>query len=109
MTLCSGEQADGCIALHTLTTIWYILRKADDVQRRQALRSLCELLEVVGTTHDEVVAAINQDDFKDFEDCVQSKCAKTAKADYIVTRNAGDFTFSEVPVLSPHELTERLR
>ena len=108
MEICSRESVDGCIALHTVTTLWYILRKVPDEQRRIALRSVCDLLSVVGTTHDEVVEAINTADFKDFEDCIQTKCAKTARADYVITRNPDDFKLSEVAVLTPQVLIEKL-
>ena len=106
--ICSYESVDGCIALHTVTTLWYILRKVPDEQRRTALRSICNLLSVTGTTHDEVVKAIDTVDFKDFEDCIQTKCAKTAQADYIITRNPDDFNLSEVAVLTPQELIEKM-
>lgn len=105
--LCSEENVTGCIALHTVTTIWYILRKIPDEQRRKALRSICDLLEVVGTSHDEVIAAIERTDFKDFEDCIQTKCAKTANADYIITRNTDDFKLSEIAVLTPQEFVQK--
>lgn len=101
MMLCSSDKVEGCIALHTITTIWYILRKIPDNTRRLALKSLCELLQVVGTTHEEVVAALDNTDFKDFEDCIQTKCAKSAHADYIVTRNISDFAQSEIPAVLP--------
>ncbi len=104
MQLCSKENITGCIALHTVTAMWYILRKVPEDTRRTALRSICELLQVVGTTHDEVISALDTVEFKDFEDCIQTKCAKTAKADYVVTRNTADFERSEIPVLTPKEL-----
>lgn len=104
MELCSTEKADGLIALHTVTTIWYVLRKVNGEQRRRALRSVCELLEVTGTSHKEVIKAIEMEKFSDFEDCIQSKCAKSAQADYIITRNTGDFSYSEVRAITPEEL-----
>ncbi len=104
MKLCCTENINGCIALHTVTTIWYILRKVPDEKRRLALKSICELLQVVGTTHEEVISAIDTRNFKDFEDCIQTKCAKSAKADYVITRNVSDFAFSEIPVLTPEQL-----
>ncbi len=73
---------------------------------RSVLRTICDLLEVVSTSHDEVIAAIDNSDFKDFEDCVQTKCAKSAQADYIITRNTNDFKLSEIAVLTPKELFE---
>ena len=104
MELCSKGSIDGHIALHTVTTIWYLLRKTPAEQRRAALRSICELLTVVGTSHEEVAKAIDDSNFKDFEDCIQSKCAKAANADYIVTRNADDYKFSEIPAVSPEDI-----
>lgn len=104
MRLCSGDDVDGVIALHSVTTIWYILRKVPDEKRRLALKSICELLQVVGTTHNEVIAALENNAFTDFEDCIQSKCAKTAKADYLVTRNITDFNLSEVPAILPKDI-----
>lgn len=107
MEKCSNENIHGCIALHTITTMWYILRKIPDTQRRDALKLICDLLQVVGTSHDEVVKALDTPDFKDFEDCIQTKCAKTAKADYVITRNKSDFVQSEIPVLTPQELLSK--
>ena len=62
------------------------------------------LLTVAGTTHEEVIAALDNAKFKDFEDCILTKCAKTVNADYIVTRNKPDFMFSEITAVSPEEL-----
>lgn len=41
--------------------------------------------------------------FKDYEDAVQSVCAQRVKADYIITRNAKDFTKSKVKAVTPSE------
>lgn len=108
MRLCSEESICGCIALHTITTIWYILRKIPDATRRAALKSICGLLQIVATTHEEVINALNTVEFEDFEDCIQTKCAKNAGADYIVTRNKSDFEHSEVPVVTPKELVDSI-
>lgn len=72
------------------------------------MKSICELLQVVGTTHGEVINAIDDSAFKAFEDCIQTKCAKTAEADYVITRNKLDFEHFEIPVLMPKELLDAL-
>ena len=108
LALCSRNDVSGCIALPTVTNLWYILRKVPEQTRRAALKSICELLEVVGTTHEEVVKAIDTAAFRDFEDCIQSKCAKSNAVDYIITRNISDFTQSEIPVKTPQELLDDL-
>ena len=100
---CCNQYVDGYIALHTITTIWYLLRKTPEEQRRAAMTGICKILCVVGTTHEEILNALSNVDFRDFEDCVQMKCAKTVNADYIITRNANDFVNSEVPVISPDD------
>ena len=64
MAACSDEKIQGCIALPTVTDLWNILRRVPDASRRSALRSICELLEVVGTAHDEVISAIEMAQFK---------------------------------------------
>lgn len=106
MEKCCLDDFHGYIALHTVTTLWYIMRRIPDDTRRLALKSLCEMLTVAGTTHEEVIAALDNAKFKDFEDCILTKCAKTVNADYIVTRNKPDFMFSEITAVSPEELIE---
>jgi hypothetical protein len=46
--------------------------------------------------------------FDDIEDCLQSECAVSIGADYIVTRNIGDFTDSPVPVILPADFLSKL-
>ena len=93
----------GYIAFHTLPTIWYVLRKWDDCKRRQSLKDLCEIFTVASATQSEILSAIENDSFSDFEDCLQDKCAKDIGADYIITCNIRDFENSEVPAVTPDE------
>ena len=65
---------------------------------------LCNILTIVGTGQDEIIDAIQNEQFKDFEDCLQDKCAKEAGCDYIVTANLRDFTNSEISAIAPDEL-----
>ena len=51
-----------------------------------------------------IIAALQNYDFKDFEDCLQVECAKSVNADYIVTRDKNDFKLSEVKAIDPFEL-----
>ena len=44
--------------------------------------------------------------FSDFEDCLQDECAKEVLADFIVTRNVGDFQCSKVKAIKPHDFLE---
>lgn len=109
MTLCAKEKVSGCLALHSLSIIWYLLRKLRDTTRRDMLIRLCKILTVIGTSHEQVVAAIQNDVFGDFEDCLQDKCAREAHCDYIVTANLKDFRHSEIQAVTPEELLKILR
>ena len=56
---------------------------------------------VASATQEEIIAAIENNDFIDFEDCLQDKCAKQVGADYIITCNIRDFENSEIPAITP--------
>jgi predicted nucleic acid-binding protein len=51
-----------------------------------------------------ILNALQNENFDDFEDCLQLECAKAVGAEYIVTRDPVDYASSDIPVISPHEL-----
>ena len=108
MEKCSTEELTGYVALYSIPTIWYVLRKMPETERRQILLDVCDLLQVASVDHNRVVEAIEAEDFHDFEDCLQDKCAVSVGADYIVTRNISDYSTSEVPAILPEELLKEL-
>ena len=103
---CSESLVDGYIAFHSMSIISYVLRKYPDEERRQALYKTTDLLTVVSASHNSVVYAIGDENFSDFEDCLQEKCALNVNADYIVTSNVKDFATSKVPAVTPAEMVE---
>ena len=103
------KKVKGAVAAHSITNLWYILRKThSDEERRNYLLSLFELFDVVSIDKNRLVAALEKSDFKDFEDCLQDECACAINADYIITRNAKDFESSMVKALTPEEFLENL-
>ena len=100
---CAEKKIDGYLAFHSVSTIWYVLRKLPDEERRGWLRSLCTVLGVAGATTEAVRDALDRTQFKDFEDCLQDKCAGNIHADYIVTGNARDFEYAETKTINPAE------
>ncbi len=98
---CACDECIGYIAFHTLSTLWYVLRKRSDKIRRQNLKDICEIFNIASTSKAEILDAIEKDCFADFEDCLQDKCAKYVGADYIITCNVNDFKNSEVPAINP--------
>ncbi len=107
--MCASKECTGYIAFHTLSTIWYVLRKRNDSVRRQILKDICEIFTVATTSQVEIIDAIEKDSFVDFEDCLQDKCAKDVGADYIITCNVRDFENSEVQAITPDELLRMQR
>ncbi len=103
---CAQKQLTGYMAFHSVPNIWYILRKIPESRRREWLMDLCHILQVIAADHEEVIHAIANKDFADFEDCLQDSCAKTGRAQYIITRNVKDFTGSDIPAISPNDFLE---
>lgn len=106
--LCALGKLQGYIAFHTLSTLWYVLRKKSDKERRDNLRDICTIFFVASASQTEVIDAIEKDSFADFEDCLQDKCAKEAGAEYIITANEKDFEDSEIEAINPHDFLEKI-
>ena len=56
---------------------------------------------------EKIRSAINNEQFLDFEDCLQEECTAET-VDYIVTRNPADFKQSRVKVFEPDEFVKLL-
>ena len=106
--ICGGEKADGFVSAHSLMDLCYLVRKRTRDERIQMLHLLCDLYTVVETTESAIIAAVEREDFSDFEDSVVNQAAIKAGADCIVTRNQGDFNAADVKVVSPVEFIEML-
>lgn len=107
MDLCSQGIVDGYIAFHSLSIIWYSLRISDE-GKRMWLRDICRILTVAGASHEQVLEAIDNVKFKDFEDCLQDECARMVNADCLVTCNMKDFKAAKTKVYSPDEFAALL-
>ncbi len=57
---------------------------------------------------EKIRSAINNEQFLDFEDCLQEECIVAETVDYIVTRNPADFKQSRVKVFEPDEFVKLL-
>ena len=102
---CTEGKIQGCIASHSISSnMFYILRKDYSVkERREALSNLCLIFDVEGIDRDKILAGLMNESFLDFEDCLQTECAKAYGAEYIVTRNIDDYLNSEVKAILPNE------
>ena len=106
--LCALGKLNGYIAFHTLSTLWHVLRKKSSKDRRDNLRDICTIFSVASASQTEIINAIEDDSFADFEDCLQDKCAKEVGADYIITVNKKDFANSEIEAIDPCEFLNKM-
>ena len=103
------DKAKGCLAAHSVTNMWYILRKVMSAEKRRDLfLALLGSFDVISLDKEKLISALKRKNFTDFEDCLQDECALSVHADYIVTRNKKDFAWAKVTALSPEEVLEVL-
>lgn len=104
MEQCLFGHVQGYISSHSLTDIFYILRKDFSVEKRkQLLQLLCEGMRIIPETCQIILRALNRKEWQDLEDALQMQCAKEASVEYIVTQNLKDFHTSEVEAVSEEE------
>ncbi len=101
---CADGKVKGCIAAHSIPNMFFILRKDYGAkERREVLSNLCSIFDVEGIDKVKLVSGLANEDFSDFEDCLQMECAKSYGADYIITRNISDYATSEIKAIMPKE------
>lgn len=101
---CVEGKVKGCIAAHSIPNMFFILRKDYNAkERREVLSNLCSIFDVEGIDKAKLLSGLANEDFTDFEDCLQMECAKSYGADYIVTRNVADYSVSEVKAIEPKD------
>lgn len=104
---CTDGETKGCIAAHSISNMFFILRKDYNAkERREVLSNLCKIFDVEGIDKAKLISGLQNENFSDFEDCLQMECAKSYEADYIVTRNVSDYANSEVKAITPQEYNE---
>jgi len=109
LRLCFRKECNGYIAAHSVTNIFYILRKDFSAsKRKKMLIELCEYIEVAGIQKKQVIDALVNEDFDDLEDRLQVECARIVNADYIVTRNITDFSASPIPAILPEDFLKKV-
>lgn len=101
---CVEGKIKGCIAAHSIPNMFFILRKDYNAkERREVLSNLCLIFYVEGIDKAKLLSGLANEDFSDFEDCLQMECAKSFGANYIVTRNVADYSVSDVKAIEPKD------
>lgn len=103
--MCYSKEIKGYLAFHSVSIIWYVFRKfiPDEAERRIWMRKILQIVRVTGTSHEEIMRAVDMEAFKDFEDCLQDRCAEYVNAEYIITNNLKDFAQSVVTAVTPSD------
>jgi predicted nucleic acid-binding protein len=100
----AGE-IEGFITATTITNIYYIIRKAAGSEVAiDAIIQIMTDLHICAVERNVLEQAIALN-FQDFEDAVQYACAIGYGVDAIITRDISGFINSEIPVMSPGELS----
>ena len=99
---CVKKENEGYISAHSLSDIFFILRKDKTVEERKALiLNLCSFFIVIPEDKNFYTAVCQNNDWNDLEDGLKMKCADFENLDYIVKRDAGKgFNNSPVKVIS---------
>lgn len=69
--VCAGGKIAGCIAVHSISNMFFILRKDYSAEeRRKVLINLYKIFDVEGIDRVKLLAGLQNEDFADFEDCL---------------------------------------
>jgi hypothetical protein len=95
MTKCANREIIGYLAAYSIPNLFYILRKTYTIkERRRLIKNLCNVFCISDLDEKKILSAVENEEFSDFEDCLQEECAVEAMVDYIVTRNPNDYVKS---------------
>ncbi|MCH5324301.1 MAG: PIN domain-containing protein [Eubacterium sp.] len=105
----SNRQFVGVLTAKSVTDIYYILRRSihNEKDVRKVVQTLFNLFGIEDTFSVDCQIAL-QSSINDYEDAVMVQTAKRIGADCIVTRNLKDYLKSDVPVLSPSQLLDKI-
>lgn len=105
---CESVLAKGCISALSVANLTYVLRKELNASRvADTLRALSYIFSIEDLKRADLEnAALLQWD--DFEDAIQYVTAMRVSADYLVTRNPGDYKNKDISIKTPKELCKLL-
>ena len=102
VSFCTDGRVEGAVSSQSIADTFYILRKDfSPAERKSLLLIICQIFHVEAVDEVKILFALADETFSDFEDCLQVQCAKSFRADYIITRNVKDFAASEIPAVTP--------
>lgn len=102
---CVKNENHGYISAHSLSDLFFILRKEKSVEERKTLiLYLCKFFKVIPENKNFYISVCNNPDWNDLEDGLQMKCAEFEGLDFIVSRDKNNgFKNSPVKVIVPED------
>ena len=97
-----------CLTSMSLRDIGYIIHRSvhnESVSKQLQSEAYSMTSKVINTTADAAIDSLYSD-MTDFEDSMQSRAAKEAMCDAIISFNKKDFKSSNLPVFTPMEICE---
>ena len=101
--LCEDKKVKLFTSYLSMANTAYVARKGRTKEELYfVIKGLSEIIEVLAMDKKQLndVLAIKA---SDMEDAMQYVCAKEFNCDAIITRNTKDFSFSEIPILTPKQ------
>ena len=98
-----------CYLSATAITDIFFLSKNDLGKKaaKEALKDLLQVFKPATVTDCHIYQALDLD-WNDFEDSVQYAVGESLSVDYIITRNADDFSSGGIPAITPEKFIETI-
>lgn len=108
-SLADNNKAKLYISTLSIANSHYILHDMMKVKKAREILGKFKVLVNSVSLRDKIIElALNDSNFKDFEDGIQYYSALDAKCDLILTRNIKDFKNSKIPVMKPIEFLSKI-
>lgn len=103
-----GDKIEKFISASAVTDIYYIANRnlKDKAVVKKLLQNLLKIVSVATVSEKEIQYALELE-WSDFEDSVQYAVAQIQDMDGVITRNADDYSHSEIPVWLPGEFLKK--
>ncbi len=107
-SLADNNEIELYISTLSIANSHYILHEMLKIKKsREILGKFKVLVNSIALSDKIIELALNDSNFKDFEDGIQYYSAIDAKCDLIITRNSKDFKRSSIPIMKPNEFLSK--
>ncbi len=93
-----------CLAI----AFYFAEKKSGSNIAKNKIKTLCDHIEIAGSSRKSVQKALNDPKVLDLEDGFEYYAALDSKCDYIITEDVADFHFSEIPVMKSKDFLAAL-